>query len=362
MDSGGLVDRIYEAAVVPEYWPMVLQQISLLADGDAASLIAFSPDGSLRYVTTVSYEAAFADYAANGMHLPNVRPQRGLERMPMAFCHDLEICSQDELDADPIYVRFAKPYGFGWTAGTCVPVPSGDQIVYDMARMAKHGPFTRSAMKRLDPFRPHLARAALLANRLRLRAARAATEALDVLGLPAAVVETNRRVLAANESFGALSPRVRIGAFDRIYLQATGPDALLDAALSSKNLDGVRSIPLAATGTMPAMVVHLVPVRRAAGDIFARASLLFLVTRVVSPTAPLSGILTGLFDLTPAEAKVARTISIGKTLQEIASAGGVFRETIRTQLKSIMMKTGTDRQADLAILLSGLRPLHPDAG
>src|SRR5689334_1365360 len=105
MDVETLVDGIYEAAVVPEYWPRILEQIGSLADGDAASLIAFGQDAGLRYVTTKSYEAAFSDYAANGASLPNIRPQRSLERVPMAFAHDLEVCSQAELDADAIYLR-----------------------------------------------------------------------------------------------------------------------------------------------------------------------------------------------------------------------------------------------------------------
>jgi DNA-binding CsgD family transcriptional regulator len=35
----------------------------------------------------------------------------------------------------------------------------------------------------------------------------------------------------------------------------------------------------------------------------------------------------------------------------------VSRETVRTQLKSLLVKTGTGRQAQLALLLSGLRPV-----
>jgi DNA-binding CsgD family transcriptional regulator len=357
MDVEALVDGIYEAAVVPEYWPRILEQICSLADGDAASLIAFGHDAGLRYVTTKSYEAAFSDYAANGASLPNIRPQRGLERMPMAFAHDLEVCSQAELDADPIYLRFARPYGFGWTAGTVVPVPSGDLIVYDVAKSTSKGPFTRAAMERLDPFRPHLARAALLAHRLRMQQARAVTEALDILGLPAAVVGRNRAVLAANASLQALAPRVKIGAFDRIYLQAKAADDLLAAALSSRGFNSVRSIPLAATENAPAIVAHVVPIRRAAGDIFARAEVLVLLTPVTAPSAPLTEVLTGLFDLTPAEAKVARGISVGRSVEQLAASHGISRETIRSQLKSLMMKTGTSRQVELAVLLSGLRSI-----
>jgi DNA-binding CsgD family transcriptional regulator len=352
-----LVEGIYEAAVMPEYWPDVLGRIGRLVDGDAAALLAFGKDPPPRYLTTESYRDAFDDYIANGMQLPNVRPQRALERMPMAFAHDLEVCSSEELVHDPMYVRFLRPHGFGWVAGTTVAVPSGDLLVYDIARSSKQSPFTRAEMERLDPLRPHLARAALLSHRLRLKAASAATEALDILGLPAAVLERDRTVLVANASLTALAPRIRIGAFDRIYMQAKAPDILFGAALSTHDLRSVRSIPLAATETGAAMVAHVVPIRRTARDVFAPADMLLLITLVSAPTAPLTEVLTGLFDLTPAEAKVARGISVGRSLADLAASNGVSRETVRTQLKSLMMKTGTGRQAELAVLLSGLRPI-----
>lgn len=104
-------------------------------------------------------------------------------------------------------------------------------------------------------------------------------------------------------------PRVSIGAFDRIHLQAVAADALLGDALSSTHPRDVQSIPLAATESASAMVVHVIPIRGAGSDIFPRADVLLLVTLVTAPTAPLTAILTGLFVLTPAEARVARGIS-----------------------------------------------------
>lgn len=357
MDLETLAETIYEAAVIAERWPRVLEDLNAVAGAAAGALIAFGQDMSVRYVTTRRYETAFADYAANGTNLPNIRPKRGLEAMPNAFAHDLEVCTEEELAADPVYVRFIRPYGFGWTAGTVVPVPSGDLIVYDMARSQTDGPFTRAQMERLDPLRPHLARAALLAHRLRLEAARSAANALGILGLPAVVVSGNGTVSAANELIERLRPRVDIGAFNRLYLQSKAADAMLTDALGQRVAEGVRSIAVPATVSGPALVVHVVPIRRAAHDVFARAEALVLFTPVTIPSAPLTSVLTGLFDLTPAEARVARGISTGQSIDDMALAAGLSRETVRSHLKSLMLKTGTSRQAELAVLLSGLRPL-----
>jgi DNA-binding CsgD family transcriptional regulator len=42
----------------------------------------------------------------------------------------------------------------------------------------------------------------------------------------------------------------------------------------------------------------------------------------------------------------------------MAASYGLSRETVRTQLKSVMAKTGTSRQAELALLLSGASGVH----
>jgi DNA-binding CsgD family transcriptional regulator len=58
------------------------------------------------------------------------------------------------------------------------------------------------------------------------------------------------------------------------------------------------------------------------------------------------------YGLTPAEQAIAEGLLRGKNLEEIANERAVGRETVRTQLKSLFDKTGTNRQAELVRLLS----------
>ena len=64
---------------------------------------------------------------------------------------------------------------------------------------------------------------------------------------------------------------------------------------------------------------------------------------------------------TPAEARVARGLVAGKTLEEIANDQSVSRNTVRTHLRGVMEKTGCNRQAEVVALLGGLTPLSPPA-
>ena len=66
-----------------------------------------------------------------------------------------------------------------------------------------------------------------------------------------------------------------------------------------------------------------------------------------------------LFDLTPAEAKVARDIASGLNVEGLAGSLNLSPATIGNQLNAVLAKTGTKRQAELTLLLSGTRPM-PD--
>jgi DNA-binding CsgD family transcriptional regulator len=69
---------------------------------------------------------------------------------------------------------------------------------------------------------------------------------------------------------------------------------------------------------------------------------------------PAEGLLEQVFGLTPAECKVARFLAAGVSLTEISQTLNVGLGTVRTQLKSIFVKTATRRQGELIALLSHL--------
>jgi DNA-binding CsgD family transcriptional regulator len=79
-----------------------------------------------------------------------------------------------------------------------------------------------------------------------------------------------------------------------------------------------------------------------------------VLTPVTLPQAPPVELVQSLFDLTPAEARVARSLSAGETVEKIASIGGVSLNTVRSQLRCVLEKTGCHRQAEVVALLSGI--------
>ena len=61
-----------------------------------------------------------------------------------------------------------------------------------------------------------------------------------------------------------------------------------------------------------------------------------------------------MYRLSDAEAEICWRLANGESLEEMASATDTTRETLRSQLKRVFVKTGTKRQSELvrSVLLS----------
>ena len=189
------------------------------------------------------------------------------------------------------------------------------------------------------------------------RGLRAVAEALGLIGFPAAVLGSRGRPLAANRLFQELMRGVVCDHGERLVFADRATDTLFAAALlelgMASRAGAVRSVPMRARGDRPPMILRVITLCAAGQDVFGASSIL-VVTRITPPAAPAAELLQGLFDLTPAEARVAREIGEGRTVDTIAEMFGLSRETVRSQLKAVLGKTGLGRQADLAALLAGV--------
>jgi DNA-binding CsgD family transcriptional regulator len=280
------------------------------------------------------------------------------------FLIDVEYFTPEELDREPIYRDVWRPQGVGWGMAAAVPIPTGETATFVLSRRTERGPFERASADRLDKLRPHLARSVLISARLQLERARVAGEALAVVGVPALVFNESGKVLAANSLIEAMTGYVRWLAFDRVSLKDTSADRLLRDAIAmvdSGSGSGVRSFPVRHADAETTMVAHVIPIRLSARDIFLRCAAVLAMTPVAAPQAPPVELVQALFDLTPAEARVARSLASGKTVEDIAADGGVSLSTVRTHVRGVLAKTGCDRQAEVVALLTGIaRPRAAD--
>jgi DNA-binding CsgD family transcriptional regulator len=354
-DTRATIDALYEAAVIPELWPGVLDSIARQTHAALGTVFIYR-EGVHKNVGTPASDKLLRDYVALDRPTFNSRMHRSLARKNAGFMRDSDLFTHDELQRDEFYNDFLYPRGYGWVACSHFPLPNGDFVSVSFERNFSRGEFEDGYIGFLDDLRPHFGRAAVLSARLNLERARGMAEALNALGIPGAVIHSNGKLYAGNERFHRLIPdsvmdrrRVTLadGAADKLLADALARLEIMNAIGQS------RSIPVAATATALPMIFHLLPVRGVANDIFAQSIALLIVTPVDRKSVPAAEVLQGLFDLTPSEARVARSIAEGSAIDQIANAAGVSRETVRTQLAAVLGKTGVRRQADLVAMLSG---------
>jgi DNA-binding CsgD family transcriptional regulator len=344
-----LVDEIYEAAIVPERWKNVLDRLAGIANAEGALLFAAAP-GNPRWLSSDNIHSRIEAWVNGPFYQNNPRGQRLVPTREPRFLTDLDAFTPEELEREPFYTNFLRPNGLGWCVGTSVHSPAGDTLVLSVEKAWDKGPVPRQVAEQLDPLRPHIARAALLSARFGLERARATVESLNMIGLPAAVLAHGGKVLAVNDALLAYAPDIRIGNGSQLEFANQAAQSLFASDGRSFYSRG-GSIPVRRTRTSEAFVVHLLPMRGLGRDVFTGAELLLYVTPVVQQPGPPPEILQALFDLSPAEARVAAMIAEGSSVEATAQALSVKPNTVRMQLKSIFSKTGTNRQAELVSLL-----------
>jgi DNA-binding CsgD family transcriptional regulator len=350
-----LIDRIYEAGLIPSLWPALLGELGAAVGGNGGFLFGVR-DGYVSAVNSVEYDQLMPVFLNDGWSERDPTLPRALALNRAGFVTDYDLLSEEEIATNEVYCNFFRKHGVGYRAGTLIPMPSGDSIAIVLPRHQDRGPVPQEVVHLLDGLRPHLARASLAANRLGFERARAQVDALQALGLPGAVLRGSGRLFAANGLFDALIPSLFQDRAQRVTITDIAADALLAQALDTVSLAGsrtVKSIPVAATAAHVPVVLHVIPVRGSARDIFTQAVALLVVMPVDRALVPNAEVLQGLFDLTPAEARVARGIGQAESIDALADATGVNRETVRSQLKAVLSKTGLSRQQELVSLLAG---------
>jgi DNA-binding CsgD family transcriptional regulator len=354
--ADGLIDRIYECAFVPEQWPNVLEELARIASARVGFL--FVSRGEIHHWTSstaIGFEA-IKPLVDSGWIAKSDRFRRAMNVGYSGFLTEASLYPANDTAYDPFYRDILYPRGLGHVAGTVLASPTGDRIIISLEREFDRGPVEPEALSTLDGIRPHLARAATVSTRLQLERARATTQALEAMGQAALVFDVRGRVVAANALIQARN-EILWRARDRLSLSDRNADHLLGAAIASIAGSGgseVRSFPVRGPDGAATTIVHVVPIRLSARDIFVRCAGILALAPVSMPNAPAVAVVQSLFDLTPAEARVAQSLATGKTVADIASGFGTSESTVRSQVRGVLEKTGCHRQADVVALLGRL--------
>ncbi len=163
------------------------------------------------------------------------------------------------------------------------------------------------------------------------------------------LLSSNGAPLHGNRLAFDLLEQARIQVGQRLRLPTQPLQARFDAALARVAATGGASA-LRVPGLSPvSLTLHPV----AFGN--SPPAPLALILRGQHAAAPLPDCVAQHFGLTPAEFKLCVALAGGATLKACAQSWNRTYDTMRSQLKSVLAKTGTHRQAELVALLDAFR-------
>lgn len=367
-----LVTRIYNAAAGRVDWREPMDRVARECGLWAAQLFAVDPrDGRLLY----SYEGGGAPPEAALEYLRTWHQRN--PRLPLlasapigAWTHDHEALDPEVVANDPFFEAFLRPLGGGLASATKLVEDHALLVVFAAIRPAGAPPPDVAQRAVLERLRGHLVQA--VEQHVGWTALRSenglARRLLERLPQPLMLVDDTRRIRVANAA-----ARETLAHGDLVEERGgflIAPQPATERAL----LLGLRRLQLqnhfeVATAPAERVVIPLRPLSGRGGALVLSAlrpsatmaafgSEPLALAAVIDPRR--SGrldpyTLSLVYDLTPAESRVAASLGKGESVKAIAHRHGVSPTTIQTQLRSLRFKTSTRRQAELVALLSSFR-------
>ncbi|MBB4039790.1 hypothetical protein GGR34_001437 [Microvirga flocculans] len=345
-----LISDIYEAAVIPERWLQVFEEISAFAGANGGSMTTVTGRGERSWLATERARASLSDWYAEGWHLRNAWAERGNRQSRLRFFDETEVFAPGEIESVPMYRDFIWPRGGGWSAGAMMRIPGGGLASIRFERPYNDGPMTQELRTRLDGLRPHLARATFLFTNLGMRQARSTVSALQFMDVPAAVLTRNGRLLACNAAMEARLSQVTVRAGDRVTFTDAGAQRILSESLeriTAGLFDQLRGpIPLPATEQEGPAIAYLLPMRGAAQDLFGCETTLLMI-RPADKEGKLMDLVRTQFAIDAVEAqRWVRLLTAASP--RLAAALLASAENVQTVLEQILGGTRSRLEARMA--------------
>lgn len=276
-------------------------------------------------------------------------------------CH--EVFTPQRIKRERFFREFLQKWDYRYFAGMRMGEGGGLATYIGLNRRAEQGPHDEADMRFLRQLTIHLTRAAKLFYKTRSFRDHFAPSLGSLQYLPSSlfILDQWHRVLFAN------------AAAEQLFLNEQGLSVIegvlevTSAPMRKKFTDELEKVissgvpsavllksPGGDRGTgLPCYLLRL-PERQESYQLRGDPAVLVLVPRA-SPNPPEAvALLRTLYALSRREADLAIAIANGATPQDYARAAGLEISTVRSQLKSVFIKTGTHRQTELVRLLSVL--------
>ena len=354
-----VVDRLYEAALLPAAWPQALEELAAACGATGATISRGAiPEPAL---ASPNLEASTREYAAQWWRHDD-RARRVAARFQGYPLTEADIVKPDERRRDPFYQEFLKGYGLETFAAVLLDPLPGMRLGLMVERGAK--PFTKRELEALSILSRHVSRALAATARLGLTEAFANDHAVAAEHTPYGMIFLDResKVRYANASAQRLLGDGLVVKDGVLLAAAPGSQAELDRLIArirpgSPDPDGMAFLGRqSGKGPLALLGVPLRPIQDRILDRLGIASggVLLLVYDLAAGGMPSVARALQQMGLTPAQARIAEAVGKGSSLRAAAELVGVVESTARTQLKAAYARLGLGRQSELAILVTKL--------
>lgn len=358
-----LIAAIYRSADPETGWQSAVEAIVTALGGTQSALQLANPLNANTTSVLAAPGTTAEELALYVAHFHARDPFAAMARayLPGQALMSRRIIEAQDLERTEYWNDFAARHGRGFhLIGAGIGMVGDDLAMMGVLRPKEAADFTEAERLGLEALLPHLRNALGLWRRLRLAGSDTSQAKLmrDLLGAclicdgegALSLVSPAAEALAAQAAIRLAEGRLT---FDEPALQA-GMMALLGRTAAG-GPGGTRMVAQHAPGG--SIIAHVSRLPRHDAPDAPPPHPVLVELRVVRPQAPSVGSLRAMFGLSRAEAEVALLLAQGMEVETVAVRRGTSFTTVRTQIRAVLLKTGTAGLRELtALLLSMGRP------
>lgn len=356
--------RLGEAVVDPHQWIPLMEVICAATNTTGAALLQ-SDNRTPESPMTPSVVEIFDSYFEQHLDVGDSRVARGVPLLlkGRVVLRDQDVFrSEADMLRDPLYANLAR-FGFRWWAA--IAFRSGNALwALNFQRKTREGAFEDEELAVLAKLSSSLTNAATLSRVIGSKALVGAMDAFDLLNEPAISISYVGKILQVNSSARSLFDSDFGIRRDRLFIRddeaSKSYERHFDRAVQKAPHLRHRSarqhtIIVRRSGKQP-ILIKMLRIPSDAHSAFLGARFLLILRDLEQDVRSPATLLSEIFSLSPAEARVASMIAAGDSPESIAAHLSLSRETVRNQIKAVFGKTGTHRQNELAALIARIRP------
>lgn len=369
------LELIYDAALDPALWQDVLHDVAQKTGGEKGALILqnqFSGQGDavLANIDPTAIEEFFGYFATrNPMQQNNLKAFQKTSAPKLGVFTDQEVMARNELARTEYYNDFMRRFGMESTLMIGLAFDGTDGTSIAITRPPSHDDFGKSEIELASALQRHLIRALKIGEKLNSAqiVGNALGEVLQKSGHGVFLTDAKGRIRYANETANEIVAR-NDGLSDKDSMLAATSRAhakqletiIAAAAARERELRTGGSLLLPRLSRQHPLSVIAVPVKAEMGAPFHNGPLVLVC--VIDPdrdtALPQQQLIRDLFDLTPAETRVAIELLAAEEPKAIAQHLDLSVNTVRVHMASIFRKTHTSRQAELVRLLMQMTAIN----